>query len=319
MEVTRIKQRAMLNLLATGLDSAIAAKAIAAGLTLSRLRAANKKELDKLFTSHEVTGIRTALQRQVIAEDVIIALVEKCDWSCCVCWNLDKSDPVIIHHIVGHAKTADDTYENLVVLCLNHHGIAHSTWEISRPPLPATLIRARKAAFEVAVSEFKAGTRAAPGREGDGSDPASQSDIEALNSIARFLSRAAVYRPFRVEGNMQEFLTAMEDIMRTLNTGIMRTREGEEIGRTKSVRQFSNPGWSERMDLLSREFDSIIERVQVAIRAKELAIDSATGSYSFENPDLPDEIDAARHSAIRLFNGVLFEAGIGRVRGPGDQ
>lgn len=309
----------LLNIVAAGLDTGTAQKALDAGWNLTKLRAATKKELEAVFYTGEVERIRAALQRKEIDEKVVRELIEKCDWSCCMCWNLDKRDPIILHHIVEHAKTADDSYANLAVLCLNHHGTAHSSWQISRHPLPPDLIRMRKAEFETALAEFKIGKRAAPGREGDGSDPTSHSDVEALRQIAGFLSRPAVYRRFQTEGNMQDFLTAMDDVMRTLNTGVMKTREGYDVGRTKSVRQFSNPHWRERMELLARELDAISERVQMAIRLKELMVNADTGFYCFENPFLADEIDTARHSAVRLLNGVLTEAGIDRIRGPGDR
>jgi hypothetical protein len=201
---------------------------------------------------------------------------------------------------------------------LNHHGTAHSTWTICRHPLSPEFIRSRKTDFEKAIAAFKAGTRAAPGREGQ-TGPDSTTDIGALGAIANFLSRPALSRPFAVEGNMTDFLTAMSDVIRTLNTGIMKTREGDDIGRTKPSRQFSNPRWREKMSLLSDQFDGIIKRVQMAIRQRELNLNPSTGWYNFVNPNLPDEIDAARHAAITLLNGVLDEVGIDRVRGPADQ
>lgn len=240
------------NMLAAGLDSAVAEKAVKAGFTLTKLRGAAKKDLKTHFYPGEIDQISQRLQRKPIDDAVVLELVEKCDWSCCMCWDLDERNPIIIHHIVEHSKTADDSYPNLAVLCLNHHATAHTTSQISQPVLPPDMIRTRKAAFELAIVEFKAGKRAAPGREGDGSDPASQSDVEALRRISGFLSRPAVSRRFQAEGNMQDFLTAMADVMRTLNAGVMKTREGDDLGRTKTVRQFSNPNWREKMGLSIR-------------------------------------------------------------------
>jgi hypothetical protein len=303
------------NLVAAGLDTGLAQKALEAGFNLTKLRSATKKDLEPHFYSGEVERIRDALQRAEIDPVVLQQLVEKCDWACCACWNIDERNPVIVHHIVEHAKRGDDAYENLVVLCLNHHGMAHSIWTICRHPLSPEFIKTRKMDFEKAIAEFKAGKRVAPGREG-GTGPDSTTDVDALGAIAGFLSRPAISRPFAGEGNMTEFLTAMADVIRTLNTGIMKTREGDEIGRTKPSRQFANLRWREKMALLSDQFDGIASRVQMAIRQGELNINPDTGWYNFVNPTLPGEIDAARHSAIALLNGVLGEAGIGRVRGP---
>lgn len=303
------------NLVGAGLDTGLAQKALDAGFNLTKLRQAAKKDLEAVFYQGEVDRIREALQRAELDPAVLQQLVERCDWACCECWNIDSREPVIVHHIEEHAKGGDDTYDNLVVLCLNHHGVAHSTWKISRHPLPPEHIKTRKADFEKAIAEFKAGKRAAPGREGS-TGPNVTTDVGALNAIATFLSRPAVSRPFVDEGNMGEFLTAMADVIRTLNTGIMKTREGDEIGRTKPSRQFSNPRWREKMVLLGDQFDAILRRVQVAIRHKELVVHPDTGWYNFVNPQLPAEIDLMRHSAITLLNSVLDEAGIIKVRGP---
>jgi hypothetical protein len=303
-------------MLAAGLDSALAEKAFAAGFTLTKLRNATKKALEAHFYQGEVERIRERLQRKPIDEAVIRELVDKCDWSCCVCWKVDERQPIIIHHIEEHSKTADDSYANLVVLCLNCHGKAHSRWEISRHPVDAVFIKSRKAEFEKAIAEFKAGSRAAPGREGDRSDPASHTDVEALRRLADFLSRPAVFKRFDNEGNMMEFLTAMADISRAMNTGILKTRDGDELGRTKHVRNFSNPQWRERLDLVNQQFDAIRTRVQLAIRGGELDVNPQTGWYCFHNRHLPLEIDAVRRAAAMLFNTILHQAGIEPIRAP---
>jgi hypothetical protein len=69
---------------------------------------------------------------------------------------------VIIHHIEEHSKTHDDSYDNLVILCLNDHAVTHSKWEIYQHPLPPELIRSKKKEWVKALSDFKAGRRPAP-------------------------------------------------------------------------------------------------------------------------------------------------------------
>lgn len=73
------------------------------------------------------------------------------------------------------------------------------------------------------------------------------------------------------------FLTAMADISRAMNAGVLKTREGDEIGRMKTVRRYSNPHWRERLDLVNQQFDAIRTRVQMAIRDKELSVDPTGG------------------------------------------
>ena len=311
-----MKRDLLMNLFSAGLNTVIGQKALDAGYNLTKLRTATKADLDKVFYPNEVKEIRDCLQRAEIDENVIKELVEKCNWSCCVCWKYDELLPVILHHIEEHSQGGKDTYENLVVLCLNHHGYAHSKWEISRSPLPPEKIRELKAAFEKAIAEFKAGKRPAPGREGDGKDSASKSDFQALKDIAGFCNRPAFWRHFDREGSMDDFLQAMTDVLRTLNTGVMKTREGDEIGRTKDNRQFSNPHWQERMVVFAGQIDSIIEWLQIAMRDNEVQV-LPSGWYHFRpGSTLPDEMDLLRQTAAMGLNKVLEEAGIPPIRGP---
>lgn len=304
------------NMLSAGLDSVSAEKALDAGFNLTSLRAATKTELLTALQRWEVERVQQLLQRAPIADDVVQRLIEACDWACSLCWNIDELRPIIIHHIEEHAKGGDDSYDNLVILCLNHHGVAHSQWKFSRHPAPSDYIANRRREFEAAIAEFKAGKRAAPGREGNGSDPRSQSDVAALKIIAQFLSRPAVFRPFEIEGNMHDFLVAMSDVIRALNTGVLKTREGDDLGRVKPVRQFSNPEWSERLDLVCRQFDTLRARVEFAIRQGELQVRPESGFYVLNNRDLTTEIDAMRWSAVSMLNPILRQANIPPLRGP---
>jgi hypothetical protein len=153
------------NLLAAGFSSDLAGKVVTSGYTLSRLKTVPRQELSRKFSSLEVNFIWEAVKRAPISEETVQRLVEECDWKCCICWDFRKESPVIIHHIEEHSKTRDDSYENLVILCLEHHAQAHSKWEISRSPCPPELIRQRKKEWIAALVDYKAGRRPAPGYE----------------------------------------------------------------------------------------------------------------------------------------------------------
>lgn len=153
------------NLLAIGLDSDLAQRVVAAGYNLSKLRAAPKRELAGYFNDVELDRLWEASKRKSLPPKTLARLVEDCDWKCCLCWDIRKESPVIVHHIEEHSKTQDDSYENLVILCLNHHAEVHTEWKISRSPLPAELIKRRKQEWIEAVAGFKAGSRPAPGHE----------------------------------------------------------------------------------------------------------------------------------------------------------
>src|SRR3712207_4585887 len=93
------------NLLAVGLDSELSQKVVAAGYNLSKLRAATKRELAQHFSDEEVKRLWEVGKRKPLPQQTLARLVEECDWKCCLCWDIRKESPVIVHHIEEHSKT----------------------------------------------------------------------------------------------------------------------------------------------------------------------------------------------------------------------
>jgi len=306
----------ILDFITLGLDSELAEKLDSKGYTLSKLESTSASEIRRTFKSWEVPPIVEAKKRKPIPMDIVQKLVQESDWKCCICWDISQEKPVVIHHIAKHARTQDDSYENLVVLCTEHHALAHSKWELSRHPLPATLLKQRKEEWIKAVSEFKQGLRSAPSTGLSRKEPFNQSDIEAIGKLRAFIDRPAMHQPFNVEGNMLDFLTAITDIIRALNTGILKTREGDEISRTKPRSLLSNPKWRDKLEIIATRFEELRTRFEIAVRDGEMQL-GTNGFYAFHNRGLPNEIDAIRDSIVLLFNGLLQEAGLPSIRGVG--
>lgn len=206
-------QDKLINLIAVGLDSKLAKKIISKGYTLSKLKSASKKDLSNIFESWQVKDIIDATRRKPISSDITNRLVNESDWKCCMCWDISKEKPLVIHHIIEHSKTQDDSYENLVLLCSKHHNLAHSIWKISRHPLPPELLKQRKIEWIEAIAEFKKGLRPPPSKEMKILTAFNQSDKEALEHFRTFIDRPAMHQPFNIEGNMTDFLAAITDII----------------------------------------------------------------------------------------------------------
>lgn len=164
------EQEKKLNLLATGLDSRLVERLVRRGHSLASLKAHPTRKLEG-FTAEEVKSIRDAVSRKAIPQTTVRRLVAECEWRCCICFDYDRLSPVVIHHITEHAKTRDDRYENLALLCPNHHAEAHTHCDIARPPCPPALIVQKKREWIQAIAEFKAGVRCAPGREPNPTEP----------------------------------------------------------------------------------------------------------------------------------------------------
>jgi hypothetical protein len=56
-------------------------------------------------------------------------VLDESRWTCCVC-RRDISLGIIVHHIEEYSDSRSHVEDNLVVLCLNHHGEAHTTREL---------------------------------------------------------------------------------------------------------------------------------------------------------------------------------------------
>lgn len=89
------------------------------------------------------------------------------------------------------------------------------------------------------------------------------SDQEALELMAAVFDRPAFRTPFREESSLPAFLTAIEDTIRALNTGVWQTREGEEIRRVPSLHTLRDPSLRAEMSQIVQRVDSL-RRIFVA-------------------------------------------------------
>ena len=137
--------------------------------------------------------------------------------------------------------------------------------------LPPELLRKTKNEFITEIARFKKGERPALAKKPKNkAEVFGQSDRETLQLLRSFIDRPAMHQPFDIEGNMQDFLTAINDIIRALNTGVLKTREGDEIARTKPRNLLSNPDWMKKLSLLTERFEDLRTRFELAIRDNEI-------------------------------------------------
>lgn len=109
-----------------GVASTLADKAVANGLSVSKVRTLSLSDLESRFGMSREEGrfLKKAVVRQPIDDDLVRILLERSNYTCCICKGV-KSPAYIIHHITPYEESQDNSYGNLAVLCPNDHDLAH--------------------------------------------------------------------------------------------------------------------------------------------------------------------------------------------------
>jgi hypothetical protein len=115
-------------LMERGFDSETANRLEKAGYTLSSLTTLDDNKLISINISEELIDIIRDEKRPAIPSETMNKLLFESRYTCCVC--RDRSGGIIVHHIEKYSESHSHDEDNLVVLCLNCHGEAHTTREL---------------------------------------------------------------------------------------------------------------------------------------------------------------------------------------------
>jgi len=165
MRNSKIKR---IKLLSVGISTILAEKVLNEGYSLTSLSKTNKKDLIGLFGNKDGSLLFDKSRRKPIQSEVIQQLVEECYWSCCCCQNLDRSGGVVIHHIKHYSNDGGNEYDNLILLCPNHHEDAHSKSTLTQPQYPPEVLVQYKNDWVKTIKEWRDGKRPRPGRKKKG-------------------------------------------------------------------------------------------------------------------------------------------------------
>lgn len=127
-------------LMAYGLDSASVEK-ILKTYTLPQLKKLSLRSLLSLGLTEEIAKRLQHPTRTPIPQKNVEEILVRSAFTCCVCHQ--PGLPVVIHHLDSWEHSHSHEIDNLAVLCLNHHGEAHSHHENSRN-LTARVIKAAR-------------------------------------------------------------------------------------------------------------------------------------------------------------------------------
>jgi len=108
-------------LLGLGFDTDIIARIDEHGHTVSALSNLSKRALAADYSETEIALIQEKIQRIPIPQDVVEAVLAASDRVCCYCRDGLSSRPFQIHHAVEYSQTQDNSFDNLILLCPNHH------------------------------------------------------------------------------------------------------------------------------------------------------------------------------------------------------
>jgi len=131
-----------------GIDSATADRLIENGFNAKSLKALSETALRDLgLTQSQIEDVIGA-GRPPIPEDVLNTVLFNSKWACCIC--RDPKKAVIVHHLSPWAKSRSHAVDNLVILCLEHHGEAHTTHQLTLNLTPDRIKDARDRWYAVA-------------------------------------------------------------------------------------------------------------------------------------------------------------------------
>lgn len=139
------------------------------------------------------------------------------------------------------------------------------------------------------------------------------SDADALQLMAAVFDRPAFRTPFQQESSLPAFQQAIEDTIGALNTGVWRTREGDEIRRIPSIHHLQDQRTQTVLAQVVRQVDEL-RRIFVT-RLKEGEIrhcgcgQADCPTYMLTNR-VADELDEARRKILTTFRSVYASFGV---------
>ena len=133
------------------------------------------------------------------------------------------------------------------------------------------------------------------------------SDADALQLMAAVFDRPAFRTPFQQESSLPAFQQAVEDTIGALNTGVWRTREGDEIRRIPSIHHLQDQRIQAVLANVVRQVDEL-RRIFVT-RLKEGEIKHCgCGQPNCPTFELTErvavELDEARRKILTTFRSV---------------
>lgn len=140
-----------------------------------------------------------------------------------------------------------------------------------------------------------------------------EQDKTLIRFYVQCFDRPAFRDDIRQEGRMEDFDRAIEDTIIALNTGVLRTRDGDIIKQAEGKAFVQNPEWREKLYNVVDILTAIRRRLKVAERDNAYSFYSDNGKdgmYCFNDRELEEWFNSSREEILKIMSSICSEIGI---------
>lgn len=145
-----------------------------------------------------------------------------------------------------------------------------------------------------------------------------EQDKEIIKFYVQCFDRPAFQDHICQEGRMEDFDKAIEDTIIALNTGVLRTRDGEVLKQSEGKSVIQNPVWREKLDAITDMLVSIRRRLKIAREEKGYTAYGSNGDvfYCFSDRELGEWFNLTRDEILKILSSICREAGLRELHFP---
>ena len=143
-----------------------------------------------------------------------------------------------------------------------------------------------------------------------------EQDKTLIRFYVQCFDRPAFRDDIRQEGRMEDFDRAIEDTIIALNTGVLRTRDGDIIKQAEGKAFVQNPEWREKLYNVVDILTAIRRRLKVAERDNAYSFYSDNGKdgmYCFNDRELEEWFNSSREEILKIMSSICSEIGISEL------
>ena len=140
-----------------------------------------------------------------------------------------------------------------------------------------------------------------------------EQDISLIKFYVQCFDRPAFQDDIRQEGRMEDFDRAIEDTIIALNTGVLRTRDGDIIKQADGKAFVQNPEWRDKLYNVVDILTAIRRRLMIAEHDHVYSFYSDNG-YCFNDRELEEWFNSSREEILKIMSSICREIGVHELR-----